>query len=234
MRLPEHIYHAVKPHFSHHAAWHEARLSNAPENHFPGLIKTDKPGSGEQFLRFHREMIRVFKWIIANTPGPQYRHVPWEKLPDWLANLFEAAQPNYLTAAYAEIDRLIVEGTADELGNFIEATGVSQHPHKNIHNRAHGTIAGYENLTFGANNARLADAKMNNFSSAPHNEHFWGLHGWIDDVFAKWQQQHGETVDQSPLQPDHSGHMHLLSATHPAPPALSPAEVEHIFRPIWD
>ena len=77
MRLPDNIYNAVKPLFAHHAPWHNARK---PENRslrgpgtlFPGLKGIDEPGSGEQFLRFHRDMVRLFKWVLANTPGPAY------------------------------------------------------------------------------------------------------------------------------------------------------------------
>jgi hypothetical protein len=54
---------------------------------------------------------------------------------------------------------------------------------------------------------------MNDPATAPHNRHFWGLHGWIDESFARWQRAHGEAVDQSPISPHVSEHGHL------APPA---------------
>lgn len=65
MRLPDHIYHALKPVFAPHAPWHYARTSEGahlrgPGTQYPDLKGVDEPGSGEQFLRFHREMCRVF------------------------------------------------------------------------------------------------------------------------------------------------------------------------------
>lgn len=50
---------------------------------------------------------------------------------------------------------------------------------------------------------------MGDPATAPHNEHFWGLHGWIDAFFAGWQTGHGEVVDQSPLDPA-GGHHHMM------------------------
>ncbi|MEP0915025.1 hypothetical protein NDI45_29585 [Leptolyngbya sp. GB1-A1] len=71
MRLPDNLYNAVKPPFKHHSPWHLSRLTREDilaRN--PALIprweeareefKTkflNEVGSGEEFLRFHREMI---------------------------------------------------------------------------------------------------------------------------------------------------------------------------------
>jgi hypothetical protein len=51
---------------------------------------------------------------------------------------------------------------------------------------------------------------MGSPDTAHHNEHFWSLHGWIDELFAEWQRAHGEPVDQSPQPPIAAGHGHLM------------------------
>ncbi|MDX2043558.1 MAG: tyrosinase family protein [Acidobacteriota bacterium] len=244
MRLPDHIYNALKPLFAQHADWHVARMPEhshlrGPGTHFPGLQGLNQAGSGEQFLRFHREMVRIFKWVLANTPGPAYPYTPWPRLPDWVANLFESSRPGFLAEAYQETNRLVIEGTADELGNFIEATRLSSHPVRGIHNRTHGTVAAYERQTFGVSNPLLVDAQMDSSRTAPHNEHFWGLHGWIDEVFAEWQRLHNEIVDQSPLDPvlgghGHGGHPHHEVGVVNQPAASVSVDESKIFKPIWE
>lgn len=151
-------------------------------------------------------------------PGSPYEHRAWERLPTWLAERFDAWNPAYLQGVYAEIDQL-VEGSADELGGFIEATVVSSCEYSNVHNHAHGAVAEYENETLGEDDLRLTDAGMNSSRTVPHNEHFWGLHGWIDEVFARWQQSHGEEADRSPLNQPGSTIVRAVPATFRLPGA---------------
>jgi hypothetical protein len=239
MRLPDELYHAAKPVFAHHAPWHAVRRpANAhlrgPGTAFPNLKGTNEAGSGEQFLRFHRDMVRVFKWLLINTPGSTYAYSPWEQLPSWLADVFEAARPGYLAIAYAHVEQLINAGSADDLGNYIEATALAVGQNgSDLHNRAHGTIDHYESDHFGADTERLVDARMGSFATAPHNEHFWGLHGWIDNRFAAWQLAHGEAVNQSPLAPHDAGHGHLMIMEFEALPEISEEEEREILKPIW-
>jgi hypothetical protein len=224
---------------THHAPWHIARFPEnqdmrGPDTQLPDLKGLDEVGSGEQFLRFHRVMIRIFKWVLENTPEPKYEYKPWKEFPSWLTNDFEAARPGYLSSVYAEVERLSNEGSADDLGNCIESTLIDRRPVANIHNLAHGTIHGYETRNFGPNNQRLRDAGMNSFSTAPHNEHFWGLHGWIDERFAHWQLINGEIVDQSPLPPEHSGHERMFRLEFKVLPSVAPELERQVFRTVWD
>ena len=75
----------------------------------------------------------------------------------------------------------------------------------------------------------LPAVTMNAFGTAPHNEHFWGLHGWIDERLADWQRAHGEAVEQSPLPPSH--HLHGLMGIVPAP--VEPHTGGDVLRPHW-
>src|SRR5712691_4993606 len=138
MRLPENLYRAAKPVFAHHAPWHAARQPDHPERRGPGTMFPDvkalnEPGCGEQFLRFHREMIRVFKYL-ASTTSPPYAYESWAAFPSWLQAMFDKAQPDFLDRVASKITELVQSGSADDLGNFIEATGLSNDPYRNVHN----------------------------------------------------------------------------------------------------
>ncbi|MEP0915024.1 hypothetical protein NDI45_29580 [Leptolyngbya sp. GB1-A1] len=109
---------------------------------------------------------------------------------------------DYLDNALSQIESFINSGTADELGAFIEATTTSTLSNRDIHNNAHGLIGFVEARDF-PNDPRLIDASMSSTVTAHHNEHFWGLHGWTDEIFARLQRKNGEIVDQSPLLPSH-------------------------------
>ena len=73
LRLPTALYNAVKPVFAHHAPWHLARVRpqnlpaaaqaawQAARQQFPNLKFLDEAGSGEEFMHFHRVMVRNFK-----------------------------------------------------------------------------------------------------------------------------------------------------------------------------
>jgi hypothetical protein len=217
MRLPDHIYHVSRPVFDHHASWHVARDPRFPghvaaRRAFPELRLIHEAGAGEEFLRFHRVMVRHFKWIITETRGPAYVYEPWSRLPGWLEAQFRMIgdlPAGYVGRMYEEIERLVVEGTADDLGNFIEATRVRRRRFDNVHNLSHGLIAAYEEREH-SGDPRLFGADMADPGDAPHNEFFWRLHGWIDDIFARWQRAHGEEVDQSPASPHDGGHHHHL------------------------
>ncbi|HBY63168.1 MAG TPA: hypothetical protein DEH78_25380, partial [Solibacterales bacterium] len=90
------------------------------------IADLETPGCGRQFLVFHREMVRIFKFICIET---KYEFVPWgPKLPGWVEELFANSSehgPDFLPLAYAEIDERIATGSDDDLGNFVEATGLS-------------------------------------------------------------------------------------------------------------
>jgi hypothetical protein len=219
MRLPDHIYLVARPIFEHHASWHVARDPRFPghaaaRRALPGLRLIHEPGAGEEFLRFHRVMVRHFKWIITGTRGPAYEYEPWRRLPGWLEAQFRTVSglpAGYVGRMYEEIERLVVEGTADDLGNFIEATEVRRRRFDNVHNMSHGLISAYEEREH-AGDPRLLGAAMGDPGEAAYNEFFWRLHGWIDDTFARGQRAHGEEVDQSPASPHEGGHHnHLLA-----------------------
>jgi hypothetical protein len=197
----------VKKYFHHHGCWHALRDPSYPQKKrdecfppggsFPkGLRAWNEPGSGEDFLRFHREMIRNFKWIISVAPGPKYSYKPWVDLPIWLAPVLDAMDPFYRQKLGKKLEEMVDSAILDDLGRFIEGPEANDE-FPQVHWVVHDLVATYEELVFGPQ--RSAD--MSAMATAPLNEHFWGLHGWIDEIYARWQTNNGEVVDQTPLEP---------------------------------
>jgi hypothetical protein len=190
MRLPDPLYAKVKRLCAHHARWHDARLpanapSRGPGTEFPGLMALDEPGSGEQFLEYHRGMLTAFFEAVASGSDARWALDRWERFPSWLADYFAWAEPGFLRGALARTEEIIRTGTADDLGNFLESTLVSEDPFRGIHNLAHAHIAAYEEHRFGADHPFLRDAGMGSPETSPHNEHFWSLHAWIDGLYSR-------------------------------------------------
>jgi len=190
MRLPDPLYAAVKRFSASHARWHDARLpANSAKRgrgtEFPDLRALDEPGSGEQFLEYHRRLLAAFLDVAAREAGPRYSLDRWERFPSWLEDFFAWAQAGFLPAALTRAEAILRTGTADDLGNFLESTLVSDDPFRGLHNFAHANIAAYEEHRFGADHPFLRDAAMSSPETSPHNEHFWSLHAWIDGLYSR-------------------------------------------------
>jgi hypothetical protein len=188
MRLPEPLSEAVKPLSARHARWHAARLSRdasrrGPGTEFPALRGIDEPGSGEQFLAFHRAMLREFEAIVSRHPETGFVLDRWSRFPSWLADFFAWAQPGFLPGALARTREIVATASADDLGSFLESTRLSAEPLRGLHALAHANVAAYEEHRFGAAHPRLRGAAMDSAESSPHNEHFWSLHAWIDGFY---------------------------------------------------
>jgi hypothetical protein len=154
-------------------------------------------------------MMRHFRWLVENTAGHSFVLQPWTGVPDWL--MATPRNPggfseDYLRAQTLRTRYLIYNGTADELGNFLESTHLDHTFGSNLHNLCHGAVAAHEaSRGFG-----YEGAEMDDFSKAHFNEHFWNFHAWLDNIYAEWQLCRGEQVDQSPRDPrlDHGGTNH--------------------------
>ncbi|HEY6393576.1 MAG TPA: tyrosinase family protein [Bryobacteraceae bacterium] len=202
MRLPFSIYKVALPVFAHHGCWHEMRTGKFPESVvqrcFPGLIQESKPGSGQQFLEFHRHMIRHFKWIVLDAREPNYEYRPWSGLPPWVVSYLDINfHPGYLELQLCNIERAVKERTLDELGMIIEGT-ISHIQPNGVHGQVHEAVSWWETQIRGQPDP---DADMGKQHTAVFNDHFWRFHGWIDRFYARWQQLRGEPVDDSPLPP---------------------------------
>jgi hypothetical protein len=197
MRLPDPLSRAVRVLSPLHARWHLARHPQradlrGPGTEFPDLLPTDRRGSGKQFLEFHREMIMSFRKILAAHPSTGFAGNAWTEIPLWLVDFFSWAQPGFLDGALVRTETLVGEGTADDLGNFLESTLVTSEPFRGFHGLAHANIAGYEEQRFGRDHPFLRGAAMDRAETSPHNEHFWGLHGWIDDRYAELERRRND------------------------------------------
>jgi hypothetical protein len=197
MRLPDRLYGAVKPLFASHGRWHAARVPvnralRGPGTEFPELRALDEPGSGRQFLLYHREMLRTFS-REARHADPAGGLTDWRTVPSWLVDFFSWSQPGFLEGALARTREIVRRGTAEELGGFLESNLVNRDPFRGFHNIAHRNIGAYEEHRFGADHPGLRDAQMESPYSAPHNEHFWALHAWIEDRHRDLLRNRGET-----------------------------------------
>ena len=208
MRLPLAVYKLTKMYFGHHGCWHRLREPTftqaqrdecfPPDEVFPkGLRNWNEKGNGEDFLKFHRLMIRNFKWILEQLPEPRYAYIPWKDFPDWLAPIIDAADPTYRERLEKELEKKIRTAELDDLGQFIEGAAGANDDFPQVHWLVHDLVAKYEALIFG----RQPAANMSDMSTACFNEHFWRFHGLIDHWYAQWQREHGEKVDQSALMP---------------------------------
>ncbi len=196
MRLPDRLCGAVKPLFASHGRWHAARVPvnralRGPGAEFPDLRALNEPGSGEQFLVYHRQMLRTFAREVRRV-DPAFAIPSWSAIPPWLADFFSWSQPGFLEGALARTREIVRRGTAEELGSFLESNLVSTDPFRGLHNMAHANIAAYEEHRFGADHPGLRDAGMESPHASPHNEHFWGLHGWIEEWHSELRWRRGE------------------------------------------
>lgn len=197
-----------------HGAWHTARLLEvwlpmdergewrAARALYPNVKPVTAEVSGQQFLEFHRLMLRHFKWLVANTPNHNHVLQPWSELPAWLKESPEnpgGFTDVYLAAWKERVDSLIHDpnSTADQLGHFLESTKLDSSLGSNMHNLCHAEIAAYEYR----GPSGYEGAEMDDFATAHYNAHFWNLHGWLDGLYAQWQSHHGQLVDQSPMDP---------------------------------
>lgn len=210
MLLPAPLFNALAPHFQHHGCWHVGRMPGQDDVRlqFPGecgreLFDLNAPGSGCDFLRFHRRMMRHFYWVLDRVPAPGFRFVPWSgpELPSWVEAAVRARHPELdIAAAYRGIEKRIQTGTIEELGGFTERNhcfaGIEG---AGLHNAVHNGIAAFERDQCGGDDA----ATMTDMSKAPGNLFFWTLHAWIDERFAAWQRVHGEQVDVTPAEMPH-------------------------------
>jgi hypothetical protein len=212
MRLMnDEVYCLALRYFNCHGCWHLVRRLSGnngkkirntcfpPNDLWPaGLQEQGAQGSGDDFLKFHRQMVRNFKWILTQVPSsPAYP--PWSKFPGFVTDLFDVENSNFRRTFESDLQHMIEQDSSDALGRFIEDGQGATMKDMSVHSKAHGLIGLYEAKLFGGA-AKVAD--MGNFNSSALNEHFWGLHGGIDEIYAHWQRLHGEKPVQSALKPD--------------------------------
>jgi hypothetical protein len=166
---PEGAHVSVIPNFPQnlldmHHAWHSAG-AHPP---FPGRsIPPGQPGSGLEFLQFHRNfMVQFHAWYDSQPGADQNAVAAWSSIPPelkvgavgWNSNL--AMQEQRITTANPPF------ASADELGQYIE---------NGIHTWIHGATAS------AFNEPAVAD-----FHS-PKSTLFYKIHGLVD---LWWQQWH--------------------------------------------
>ncbi|WP_020619732.1 hypothetical protein [Paenibacillus daejeonensis] len=138
-----------------HRNWHHARHQVNTNN--------PPPGYGLDFLQFHRQYIaKARQWYLQQGYDPGLIQ-PWGLPPEQIRR-----SPCYDVAAEQRITMNPRSfASADELGRFIEASG--------LHNCIHQQAALYYN-----------EPALNDLDIAPGSTVFYQIHGMIDRWYAEW------------------------------------------------
>lgn len=161
-----------------HHAWHQAG-SHTP---FAGRsISVGQPGSGLEFLQFHRDYSSQFHAWYDGQPGADQNAVrAWTALPP------QVKVPNFgWNPNLAMQEQRITTGTppfasADRLGQYIE---------NGIHNWIHGAVA----RAFNEPNVATLHS--------PSNTYFYKIHGLVDVWWRRWRAPKSrikDIIDASP------------------------------------
>lgn len=211
MQLPEPILAAVMQYFdAHHPFWHLARVQESEmksprekatwkkaRKMFPTLRFRDEPGAGEDFLTFHREMMREYKWILERFPEAGLSYLPWQSIPDDVRQVIETEFGLPVDPGLSSISTLVNSGTLSNIGGFIEPCPAQRFTEgRGLHDLSHGAVAEIEEKQ-----GLASDFSMGSPSTAHRNVVFYQLHGWIDECYAAWQRAHGQIPDLSPKAP---------------------------------
>ena len=198
---PQDLFDLVKKSFPYEGDWHYAQLEESAELRqvMPGIVPVDDVrNSGKQFLQHLREMTKVFKHLSASKVVPEQAK-PWKTVPLFLTQEIGA---DYLHNVQSEIDRLVTDGTENQLGGFLAGTAAYAPAYvadefAGCYARMHRAITVCDKRS----NTHTEDSNMDDPCVAHLNAHFWGLAGWIDNLYATWQQRHKMLADQSPVPP---------------------------------
>lgn len=155
MLLPPLLFAELAPHFDHHNTWHVARRKGQQVLRAklhgecgPVLAGIDEPGSGCDFLKLHRRMMRHFMFVLEKVKDRNFRFDRWptNRLPNWVERALIARFPAHdLSRSYSQIDELVAAGRIDDLGGFIEANDLWRpQPGASLHNRLHTALAAHE------------------------------------------------------------------------------------------
>ena len=180
--------------FDHHTCMHLARerLLIAGQKPIPlilphascahcadDMIQAGEPGSGEQFLEMHDEMVRVLLFLSGIKPKQREWPLDWpmddvDKMPDEIRSLFQRVRPGYLNQVFEEVKKRSSSRNADidKLGIFIERRN-GEKDGSGFHNTFHDYVGSWEGDF-------AKGAEMNKLGPSMHNRYFWSLHFWID------------------------------------------------------
>ncbi len=156
-----------------HSNWH--MFPGQPErggraiDPFPPGATSPTPGSGVEFLVFHRHYIRQFhRWYDDQPNADQDAVAPWQGIPPRLRRAAAGWNPQHAS----EESRLLRSDFAsvDELGSFIEW---------GIHGYLHGASARV-----------FREPDLNDVMRAPLSTYFYKIHGLINHWWDLWRETH--------------------------------------------
>jgi hypothetical protein len=209
MLLPEPWLSEISHHLPHHDCWHKSRAQGQDLLREKFLLEcgikihvVTEPGSGSDFLRFHRDMMRHFAWIREEMPIDGFVLDRWPPgLPSWVRQALAEHKPVFdVNACLHGIEQRIRHKDVEGLGGFIEANVIhATLPGADVHNVLHEVLHVVDEQQHGPN----VIAPMKDLGRSPGNVLFWQLHGWIDEFYARCQRALNEPVDQGPKRIEH-------------------------------
>lgn len=129
------------------------------------------PGSGDEFLQFHRSLLNPFRTWLANNGH--------SSLTSWIASLTQIPNNPGLRATYTN-DRQVLTGTRSQLqATFATRDALGVFIEGRIHGIVHSAFASVSNGGNGID-PRFADPMR-----APESIRFWRWHAWIDRVWTR-------------------------------------------------
>jgi len=207
----------------HHALWHSARNrvwwkeelgeSGRAQLEAAGWKAPrfdDEAGSGLDFLFMHRRMIRMVNARLREVGDPAYPEVVgWRDLP------FEHSDPIWPMPPAWEADDARIQEQVDfakseettavyrrrYLEEFTDRSWLRSQSLDALGRELEFTIHGWMHLHWAeepsgpANRLDVDNDWLGSPFSSHVNDHFWKLHGWIDERIEAWEDARGERAD---------------------------------------
>jgi hypothetical protein len=156
-----------------HMRWHmypgQPQKGGRAINPWPPGAKNPAPGSGLEFLTFHRKFLAQFHaWYDKQAFADPAAVAPWPAIPPEL----KISSTGWNGTLVGDEDRIVNKpssfASADDLGRFVEWS---------VHGWLHNAAAKVYH-----------EPDLANLMSATDSTHFYQIHGLIDGWWSKWKK----------------------------------------------
>ncbi len=216
-----------------HQLWHlvrsEANWNRLPEESREQLREEgwkaprfeQDAGAGIDFLYMHRVMIQMVDEHLHHFPGPYHKVEGWNPIPFQDNNADYPVPPNwpgaddaFATAKHPDMAELYKRRVAEQFRNdeWLRSKTLDE-----VGSEIEWTVHGWMHLRWSQRPAVdiWAAGVENDWLGAPFsshvNDHFWKLHGWIDETIGAWERANNKVAD---LSVGWSGPTHGLPTHH--------------------
>ena len=162
-----------------HHAWHQ---TGGAHGHPGRSVPQGQPGSGIEFLTFHRDlMFEFFAWNNIHHAATPASIAAWQAMPPEV-QVSQTGWPNYLgpnslPTAIAQIEANPGNiATADALGIMIEVQ---------VHNWIHGAVAAAPGFALSA-----TEKDVIAHTHSVESTYFYKIHGLVQHWWDQWKSHH--------------------------------------------